>query len=267
MAGRDHDAETAAAQHVVAVVGGEYDIHDTGSEAGQYDVDIKSGEGVSIALEATSFGGDDWKQTGARVRKQLASGAFAGDGLERQWLVVFPSGIGVRELEAPVTEVLLRLEREGKDGATNSYGGDDATLREVAEALRAIRVNSVFVFDHEPPANEPRIFPAQSERSVGGAGALPAALTALFQKRDNQEKLARSKADERHLYVFMEDGGASAVLEGMWPLPASPEDPAGVIDTLWVYCPSASSYLLFRNRPGTDEWERFNTVTGEPSNP
>lgn len=262
---RDNSAEVAAAQHVVAVVGGEYALHDTGTEPGQYDVDIKTADGVTVALEATSFGGDDWKQTADRVRKQLAGGAFAGDGLRRQWLATFQSGSGVREMEAPLTEVLLRLEREGVNGATSRYDGDDATLQEVAGILGGIRVNSVFVFDNDPPDNEPRIFPAQSQSSIGGAGALPAALSALFEKRDNQEKLARSETDERHLYVFMEDGGASAVLEGMWPPPASPEDPAGVIDTFWVYCPSASSYL-FRTRPADGESQRFIAGTGEPSN-
>jgi hypothetical protein len=63
----------------------------------------------------------------------------------------------------------------------------------------------------------------------------------------------------------MEDGGAGAVLEGMWLLPACPEDPAGVIDTLWVYCPSASSYLLFRTHPGGEEWEKFIAATGDPA--
>lgn len=266
MKGRDHDVEIAAAQHVVAVVGGSFEIHDTGDEPGQYDVDIRTRAGVSIALEVTSFGGDDWKRTAARVRKQLAGGAFAGEGLRHQWLVVFPSGSDVRELEAPVTEVLLRLEKEGADGATSRYEGDDATLKEVADILREIPVNSVFVFDHDPPSNEPRIFPAQSEPSIGGAGALPAALAAVFEKADNQRKLARSETDERHLYVFIEDGGASAVLEGMWPLPAPPQDPTGVVDTLWVYCPSVSAYL-FRTQPGGEEWERFIGLTGESSTP
>jgi hypothetical protein len=266
MSGRDISAEEGAARHVLAVVGGEFKLHDTGDEPGQYDVDIKTREGLTVALEVTSFGGDDWKQTSARVRKQLDSGGFAGEGLRHQWLFVFPSGSGLREIEAPLTEVLQRLEGEGKDGATSTYEGDDATLREVAEILRQLPVNSVFVFDPDPPPEEPRIFPAQSERSIGGAGALPAALAAVFEKGDNQEKLARSETDERHLYVFMEDGGASAVLEGALPLPASPEDPAGVIDTLWVYCPSVSGYL-FRTRPGAEEWERFIALTGEPSTP
>ncbi len=59
---RDHDAEIAAAQHVLAVVGGSFEIHDTGDQPGQYDVDIRAGSGVSIALEVTNFGGDDWKK-------------------------------------------------------------------------------------------------------------------------------------------------------------------------------------------------------------
>jgi hypothetical protein len=179
-------------------------------------------------------------------------------------LVTFQSGRGVRELETPVTEALLLLEREGKSGATSRYDGEDATLKQVAEMLGAVSVNSVVVFDDDPPDNEPRILPAQSQSSIGGAGALPTALAALFDKRDNQVKLDRSLAAERHLYVFMEDGGASAVLEGMWPLPASPADPAGVIDVLWVYCPSVS-WLIFRTRPAADKWEKFVAATGAPA--
>jgi hypothetical protein len=263
---REHDAEIAAAQHVIGVVGGEYEVNDTGKESGQYDVTIRTQTGETIALEVTSFGGDDWKRTAARVKKQLAAGTFAGKGLRHQWLVVFPSGGDVRGLEAPVTEVLLRLEREERDEAMSHYEGDDQTLQEVAEALQASGINSVFVFDHDPPLTEPRIFPVQSERSIGGAGALPAALSAVLEKGDNQRKLARAKTDERHLYVFMEDGGASAVLEGMWPLPASPDDPTGVVDAIWIYCPSVSGYL-FRITPGGQDWERFAALTGEANTP
>jgi hypothetical protein len=261
---RIETAEFAAGQHVLAVLGGEFEIHDTGAEPGQYDIEIKTGMGVSVALEVTSYGGDDWKRTAARVRKQMDRGNFAGDGLRNQWLVVFPSGIGVREIEEPLTEVLLRLEGEGRSFATKRYEGDDEILIEIAELLNGLPVNSVSVFDPDPPAAEPRILLAQSDSSIGTAGALPAALATIFQKGDNQDKLARSRTDERHLYVFMEHGGASAVLEGAWPLPPCPEDPAGVIDTLWVYCPSVSSYL-FRAHPGSDDWEKFIALTGDPA--
>jgi hypothetical protein len=245
-------------------VGGAFEINDTGNEPGQFDVGITTEGGTSIALEVTSFGGEDWKRTGARVRAEQDRGNFAGEGLRQQWLVTFPSGIGIREIEAPLTEVLLRLEQEGIEGAERRYDGDDATLREVAEILGQLPVNSVFVFDPNPTEDEPRIFLAQSLSFRGGSGDLPAAITALFAKGDNQAKLARAECDERHLYVFMEDGGASAVLEGAWPLPACPPDPAEVIDTLWVYCPSVSGYL-FRTRPGSEVWERFVTLTGDPA--
>jgi hypothetical protein len=80
----------AAAQDVVAVVRSEFQMHDTGDEPGQYGVDIKTGEGVSIALEVTSFGGEDWERTAARVRAERAKGNFAGKGLQHQWWVIFP---------------------------------------------------------------------------------------------------------------------------------------------------------------------------------
>jgi hypothetical protein len=203
----------------VAVLGGEFEIHDTGTEPGQYDVEIKTRLGVAVALEVTSFGGDDWKRTAARVRKQVERGNFTGKGLHHQWWVIFPPGIGLREIEEPLTEVLLRLEHEGKGWATKRYQGDDTTLTEVAEILSGLPVNSVSVFDPDPSPHEPRILLSQSDSSIGSAGALPAALAAVFQKGDNQQKLAGAQADERHLYVFMEDNGASAVLEGAWPLP------------------------------------------------
>jgi hypothetical protein len=64
----------------------------------------------------------------------------------------------------------------------------------------------------------------------------------------------------------MEDGGAGAVLEGMWPLPPAPSDPEGVIDVLWVYSPSVSAYV-FRVVPGSADWNRFVTATGEDASP
>jgi hypothetical protein len=261
---RDNEAEVAAAEHVVNVVGGEFRINDTGAEPRQYDVDVTTADGTSVALEATSFGGDDWRRTAARVKAARDRGNFVGEGLQHQWWVIFPSGADLWEMDEPLTELLRRLEREGIEGVTRRYDGDDATQREVAQVLGALNISTVWVWDAEPDADAPRILPSQSDTWVGGLGDLSAALTALFEKRDNQQKLARAKADERHLYVVMEDGGANGVLEGVWPLPACPPDPEGVIDTLWVYSASVSS-LVFRVRPGTEQWEKFVSVTGEPA--
>ena len=262
--GRDNSSEVAAAEHVLNVLGGEFTINDTGTEPGQYDVHVTTEDGTSVALEVTSFGGDNWKQTSARVNAARERGSFAGDGLKRQWWVVFPSGIGLREIEEPLTETLRRLEREGRSQATRRYEGEDAILSEVANVLGELNVSAVQVWDPEPGADLPRILLSQSDTWVGGVGDLVVALAALFEKRDNQKKLVRAHVDERHLYVFMEDGGANGVLEGAWPLPACPPDPEGVIDTLWVYSPSASSYV-FRTQPGSEHWEKFVALTGDPA--
>jgi hypothetical protein len=253
--------EDAAAAHVVAVLGGDYTLHDTGREQSQYDIDITTPDGVSVALEVTSYGGDDWRRTAARVRAAMENGNFRGQGLRHQWWVIFTSGRGIREIEAALQAILERLESEGHDMATTRYEGNDASLVETANALRDLGVSSVSVWDAEPDPDEPRIVLSQATSSIGTAGALTAAIEAVFEKRDNQTKLERAERDERHLYVLMEHDGASAVLEGVWPLPASPADPTSVIDVLWVYSPSSSS-RLFRTRPGAQEWECFSTHTG-----
>jgi hypothetical protein len=127
-------------------------------------------------------------------------------------------------------------------------------------------VSSVVVWEASPPSDQPRILVSQSEQQIGSDGSLPGALAAVFEKRDNQEKLSRADVDERHLYVFMENGGAGAVLEGVWPLPACPSDPEAVIDVLWVYSPSVSAYI-FKTEPGGNVWTRFLVATGEEANP
>lgn len=263
MGSRDNDAELAAASAVVRVVGGAFELHDTGDEPGQFDVLVTSADRRTVALEVTSFGGDDWKRTRARIERQQQRGTFAGETLAHQWWVITPTGGDIRALQPRLEGALARLERTGQEFATSRYDGEDATLREVAAELTDLRVNSVSLWEADPPRDQPRILVSQSDSSIGTAGALPAALAAVFEKGDNQEKLARAEVDARHLYVFMEDGGAGAVLEGAWPLPECPADPAGVIDTVWVYSPSVSAYL-FCVRPGTDAWRKYVAATGEP---
>lgn len=252
--------EAAAAAHVVAVVGGTYACHDTGREPSQYDIDITTRDGLTIALEVTSYGGDDWRRTAARVSAEMEKGNFRGEGLRYQWWVIFDSGSGIREMEAPLHEILKRLESDDHRWATASYDLDDVPLIKTANALKKLGVSSVEVWDNDPDPDEPRIVLSQSKSTIGTAAALIAAIEAVFEKDDNQKKLKQAESDQRHLYVFMEHDGASAVLERLWPLPASPLDPTGVIDVLWVYSPSAS-HRLFRTSPGASEWERFTTHT------
>lgn len=267
MSARDNEAEVAAARHVTTVIGGSYEINDTGSEPGQYDAKLTTTGGRVVAMEVTSFGGDRWKQTRARIAKERGKGRHAGADLANRWLVVVVSGGDIRELEG-IDELLGRLEAAGVTSFSRRYDGEDSELGEIAEALGKLDVNSANVWGTAPEADddEPRVLVVQSERVIGTMGSLAAAVTAVFSKSDNQTKLKNAKADERHLYVFMEDGGASAVLQGAWPFDECPPDPQGVIDTLWIYSPSMSAYI-FRVQPGTAEWQRFVAATGARKDP
>jgi hypothetical protein len=48
-------------------------------------------------------------------------------------------------------------------------------------------------------------------------------------------------------------------------MPQRPADPCDVIDMIWTSALSASTGLLHRVTPGTDDWEHFVMATGEPA--
>jgi hypothetical protein len=255
--------EDVAGRVVSLLLGGDHTINDTGSEPGQYDVHIVAGDGRTVAMEVTSFGADDWKETRAAIEARQKKGEFHGDGLQHQGWVLFPTGTRIRPLERPLIELLSRLEAQGLTRATSRYDGEDRGLQEIAAALAELGVSSADVWQEEPPEDVRRILLSQTGSGIGTAGALPAAITALFDKRDNHEKLARADCDERHLYAMLEEHGSGAVLEGLWPLPQCPSDPARVINVLWVWSPSVSG-VLFIVEPVTSDWQRFNSVDGTP---
>jgi hypothetical protein len=259
---RDHEPEHAAAQMVVRVVGGEYVINDTGAEDAQYDVRITTEARVGIALEVTSVGGDDWRRTKARIAKERERGRLEGANLRWVWWVIFPTGTGVRDMPAQLEPLLERLESHGVRHINNAYVGTDDFLEAASQQLREMRINSLTVWMDEAEVGQPRVILSQSERRIGTDGALASAIAQVFAKGDNQKKLADVECDERHLYILMEDGGGGSVLEGAWELSPRPVDPEDVIDTVWIFSPSASSYL-FRVTPGADDWTRYSSITGE----
>ena len=178
--------------------------------------------------------------------------------------MVVQAGTSPRSLDPRLSALLARLEAKGMAWASESYDGDVQAYGEIADELKELGIEEAGVWDDEPSEDQDRIVLVQSRRDIGTAGSLPAATRSVFAKTDNQRKLAQADTDERHLYVYLEDGGASAVLERVWPLPACPPDPEGVVDLLWVFSPSVSTYL-FRVRPGTGAWEKFNSGSGQPA--
>lgn len=257
-----YEEEHSAARAVSAVVGGTHEIIDRlGAGDGQYDVRITLDDGRTIALEVTSYGDDDWKVTASRIRSQSRRGTFRGETLAHCWWVIVSMNAEINALQPTLEKLLKLLEDGGYRSASDRYEGDDALLKEVVSGFKDLRVSSAHLWDELDGAQD-RVVVSQSMRAVGTAGSLPAAIAAVFDKGDNQKKLARADVDERHLYVLIDAAGAGAVIEGMWPLPESPPDPTGVIDVLWVYSTSTSGYL-YRTKPGSENWERFIAATGE----
>jgi hypothetical protein len=91
------------------------------------------------------------------------------------------------------------------------------------------------------------------------------ALKRVLARTDNQDKLRAVDADERHLFVQVNDHAAASGLRGIWALPQCPPDPRGVIDSVWIFAPWASSTYVHRVVPGTDLWTHYVMATGEPA--
>jgi hypothetical protein len=253
------DEEKAAAA-VQRVVGGSWELNDTGSEPGQFDIRFELSDGRRIALEVTSEGASDLRAARTAMDKRTDRGEFAGASLTHQWHVSLPTTTPVSSLQPRLEETLRAFETEGLEvvDAGSASRGDPASRR-----LARLGVSSATLWDPSPPSGRPKILLGSSWSVIGEPASLPDALERVLARTDNQDKLAAANADERHLYLHMHDHAAASGLRGIWPLPVCPEDPHGVIDWLWIFAPWASSTFFHRVEPGTDRWQHFVMATGE----
>jgi hypothetical protein len=258
-----HDDELAAAQAVQRVIGGTWEATDTGERSGQVDfID----DGRTVALEVTSrAGAADLREAKTVVRKRAEAGAFAGDTLAHLWHVTLPAGTRISTLDVPEIEATLRdCETLGLEAASMLMRGQHGRDHDlVAQRLARLGVESAVLWNETPPLGEPKILIGFSFSVIGEVTSLPRTLAQVLALTDNQDKLAAVVADERHLYVLLQDRAAASGLRGIWSLPECPPDPRGVIDYLWVFAPWASSAYLHSVVPGTDRWEHFVMATGD----
>src|SRR5207244_1087292 len=125
------------------------------------------------------------------------------------------------------------LKAASSRGAHPRFGDPDAWT------LATLGVWDVTRWDHDLEPDEPKIIVKAASSVIGEHTSLADAIERLFEKTDNQDKLASADVDGRHLYVHMRDKAAATGLRGIWPLPACPPDPRDVIDVLWISAPWA----------------------------
>jgi hypothetical protein len=255
------DEELAAAQAVQRVLGGTWERHDTGGKPGLFDVLHTLDDGRRIALEVTSEGSRHVDEARKAIGKRFDRDDFAGASLSWQWHLHVDANTRISALRPSDIEATLRdFEAKGIVSVSARANGDPDQ-----RSLWRLGVESALRWDANPPSDRPRILLAPSFSVIGQNTSLGEALARVLARFDNQKKLAASDADERHLYVFLEDRAAATGLRGLWALPSCPPDPSGgVIDTVWIYAPWGASGVLHRVVPGTDEWEHFDIATGEP---
>lgn len=262
---RSNDPEIAAAQAVQRVLGGTWELHDTGTKPGQVDVLLELEDRTRVALEVTSEGDRERYKTASALKSLARTSVFNGESLSCLWHVSVSIEKRVSELPWHELEETLRGFEAQELEVVSSRGAHPIVGDRNAWSLARLGLESAIRWNESPPVGEPRIIVGWSYGQVGGHMALPTAIERVLERedKDNQKKLAAADADARHLYVVIDDHAAGAALRGMWPpLPACPSDPCGVIDVLWVFAPWASAFL-HRVTPGTDHWEHFVMATGE----
>ena len=169
-------------------------------------------DGRRLALEVTSEGEYDFRQSRRAIDKRAARGDFDGASLNCMWSVSVATTTRITKLATVELEATLRdFEAQGlryvHTRGTHPWFGDPA-----ARALLSLGVDAAIRWNENPPAGEPKILVSVGKSVVAGPEALPNALTRLLKRGDNQKKLAVAGVDERHLYVLLDDWGAAAAL-------------------------------------------------------
>jgi hypothetical protein len=259
------DDEVAAAEAVKRVLGGTWQPNDDGSEPSQVDVLLDLEDGRRVALEVTSEGDYDVHKARSAINKRANRGEFAGKSLSCMWYVSVSVDRRISDLSLPELEDALReFEVEGLQ-IVSSRGAHPLFGDPPARNLARLGADSALLWNEAPPSGEPRIILGPSFSVIGTHTSLPEALKRVLARTDNQDKLRAVDADERHLFIHVNDHAAASGLRGVWALPQCPPDPRGVIDSVWIFAPWASSMYLHRVVPGTDLWTHFVMATGEPA--
>ncbi|MEU4382799.1 hypothetical protein [Micromonospora echinofusca] len=242
----------------------EVEQHDDGSKPGMHDLDlIRSGQRFG-AVEITSAADPEsiplWKliNKGQRwIEPQLAGGWFVS---------LLPSARGKR-VRAELPSLLAELERLG----ITEVSSRRRPLHPVAQQLDALGVVTAGQGGTEFPGSIYPTIHLPDEKSGGMVADAGDALASWFSdwlpepdQADNLQKLARSAAPERHLFVIFPGfttapfSVADLLMRNGAPLPTVPPALPPEITHVWAIS-TWNSGDGFRWSPA-DGWSRFSKV-------
>jgi hypothetical protein len=187
------DVERAAAQAVADILGGTWREHDTGTEPLQYDADVFSVDGATVALEITST----TDSRDVAMWRRISDLAWEFDQLASSWTLNVRPGTNINRLRSDVAGLLEELESV----ELNRFGFDNEDVlgnaRKTVEALRRLGVRRAAAFTDE-------LRPATVVLASSRGGATSPDLVAddiqrEANKQDNRRKLGQARADELHL--------------------------------------------------------------------
>ncbi len=266
MPGRALKAEEVAAGEIVAGhVGGEAKPRDVpGAPDASHDVDIKLLDGRRIALEVTSAADPELRS----MRVAAYEKVWNAPSLSANWWVSFAGGsqVQIKAMMRGLEANLRILEEHGVTGVgtfSSAQGAD--TSDAVAEATRQIlggRITGAGSLGAPAPGESARMLLSSHRGFTAGGHEVNAVVADAAEA--NVKKLLAADADERHLFVWIDEDAAELEI-GTQPPPAAVPTLAGGIDVVWAAkraAPGALFERLWRLQP-PGGWEAL----GRPVSP
>jgi hypothetical protein len=232
-----------AARVVATVVGGEWAARDVeGAPEGTHDFDVEIPGGISLALEVTTAADP------SIISQRHA--AFANEWTNPRltnnwWLAIRDSPARAQDLITRVVRTmsplleqfervgLTTVQARGEGSAENTLAALPSDLQHARLAMSRLRVAAAYALGTPPSGRDATI----SISFRRGLAARSGDLNELVAERAREkvEKLLRSDADERHLFVWLDNSLAAAELAMARLPPPSPGPtlPAGV-DVVWL---------------------------------
>src|ERR1700694_2863322 len=234
-------AENDAAGVVAGKLGGRIEPKDVpGAPDGTHDFDILLHNGSVIALEVTSTSEPEAVSIWEAIHRQN----WEAPTLQKSWTITIPhpigqSGVRIKELRKRIVPLLETLNRYGvadfgavMTGALDWPDGASLAAREAICTIIGLGVTAGTVIAEQDPTTPRHV----ALGTVGPGSAVDAeALNRSVElaAAENHKKLARAKADHRHLFVWATGLGDAVPME-LDILPKQvPRIPLS-IDVVWV---------------------------------